>query len=60
VIFMAGARADDWQVRYPVSDLAARYGASAEKETSDPQQAYVRFEPSRRARPSHWGRLPWV
>src|ERR671936_919810 len=35
VILMAGARSEDQQVLYPVSDLAARYGASAGKETSD-------------------------
>jgi uncharacterized cupin superfamily protein len=58
VIVMAGARSDPWQVLYPVSELAARYGASAEQETSDPDQAYVRFEPSRRERPSYWDRLP--
>jgi uncharacterized cupin superfamily protein len=60
VILMAGARGEDWQVRYWVSDLAARYGASAEEETSDPRQAYVGFEPSRRERPSYWDRLPWA
>jgi uncharacterized cupin superfamily protein len=60
VILMAGARGDDWQVRYAVSELAARYGASAEEETSDPRQAYTGFEPSRRARPSYWDRLPWA
>jgi uncharacterized cupin superfamily protein len=60
VILMAGSRSEDWQVLYPVSELAARYGASAEEETSDPDQAYVRFEPSRRARPSYWDRLPWA
>jgi uncharacterized cupin superfamily protein len=59
-IFMVGTRSDDWQVLYPVSELAARYGASADEETSDPRQAYVRFEPSRRARPSYWDRLPWA
>jgi uncharacterized cupin superfamily protein len=59
VIFMAGGRVQPWQVRYPVSELAARYGASAEQETSDPRQAYVRFEPSRRERPSNWDGLPW-
>ena len=36
------------------------YGASAGEETTDPGQAYVGFEPSRRARPSYWGRLPWA
>jgi uncharacterized cupin superfamily protein len=61
VILMAGARSEDEQLRYPVSELAARYGASVEEETSDPDQAYVgRFEPSRRERPSYWDSLPWA
>jgi len=60
VILMAGARSEPWQVHYPVSELAARYGASAEKETSDPREAYAEFEPSRRERPSYWDRLPWA
>jgi uncharacterized cupin superfamily protein len=60
VILMAGSRSGNWQVLYPVSELAARYGASAEAETSDPRQAYVGFEPSRRERPSYWDRLPWA
>jgi len=60
VILMVGARSAPWQVRYLVSELATRYGASASKETSDPRQAYVRFEPSRRERPSYWNRLPWA
>jgi uncharacterized cupin superfamily protein len=60
VILMAGSRGEDWKVLYPVSKLAARYGASAKEETSDPGQAYMRFEPSRRERPSYWDRLPWA
>jgi hypothetical protein len=60
VVLMAGARSEDWRVLYPVSELAARYGASAEDEPSDPRQAYTPFEPSRRARPSYRGRLPWA
>ena len=61
VILMVGARAEDWNVLYPVSELAARYGASADEETSDPRRAYApRFEPSRRGRPSYWDRLPWA
>ena len=60
-ILMTGARTGDWHVRYPVSELAARHGASVDEETSDPEQAYVgRFEPSRRERPSYWNRLPWA
>jgi uncharacterized cupin superfamily protein len=59
-IFMVGGRSESWSVLYPVSELAARYGASAEQETSDPDQAYTDFEPSRRERPSYWDRLPWA
>src|SRR5438552_9571710 len=54
VILMAGARSEDMAVLYPVSELAAGHGASAEEETSDPRQAYAEFEPSRRGRPSCW------
>jgi uncharacterized cupin superfamily protein len=60
-ILMVGVRREEATVHYPVSELAARYGASVEKETSDPQEAYVpAFEPSRRERPSYWDRLPWA
>jgi uncharacterized cupin superfamily protein len=58
-ILMVGARGDEWNVVYPVSELAARYGASAAVETSDPDEAYASFEPSRRGRPSRWADLPW-
>ena len=61
VILMAGARSEDEKILYPVSELAARHGASVHEETSDPDQAYVgRFEPSRRERPTYWDRLPWA
>ena len=60
VILMAGARSADAQGLYPVSELAARYGASAEHETSDPQEVYARFELWQRGRPSFWDRLPWA
>ena len=60
VILMAGGRSEPWEVFYPVSELAADYGASAREPTPDPDQAYVGFEPSRRERPSYWDRLPWA
>ena len=41
-------------------ELAARYGASAEEETSDPRQAYARFDRPARGRPPYWDRLPWA
>jgi uncharacterized cupin superfamily protein len=60
VVLMAGGRTPPWQVVYPVSELAARYGASAKEETTDPDQAYAEFQLSRRERPSYWERLPWA
>ena len=51
-ILMVGARKDDERLLYPVSQLAARYGASASEETSEPQRAYARFEPPRRGHPT--------
>ena len=60
VLFMTGARVEPWTVRYVVSELAARYGASVEVETTSPRDAYTgRFESSRRERPSYWAHLPW-
>ena len=60
VILMVGARSEDEQLLYPVSDWE-RYGASADEETRDPQQAYARFERPQPGRPSYWGQLPgWL
>ena len=59
VILMAGARTEEAHVLYPVSELAARYGASAAEETSDQMQAYAGHEWFRRERPTYWARLPW-
>ena len=59
VVLAVGARSKDEQLLYPVSELAARYGASAEEETPDPKQAYARFERPVRGRPAYWDRLPW-
>ena len=65
MILMAGARgpateSEEWQVRYPASELAAGYGASVEEATSDPAQAYATAEWFRRERPPTWDRLPWA
>ena len=59
VLLMAGARSSP-EARYPVSDLAARYDASVEEETSDPAQVYATAEWFRRERPPYWDRLPWA
>ena len=60
VVLMTGARSEDEQLLYPVSELAARYGASAEEETPDPSVAYARFARPKQRRPSSWARLPWA
>jgi len=60
VVLMTGARAEEEKLLYPRSELAARYGASAEEETPDPKQAYARFERPVRMRPSYWDELPWA
>jgi uncharacterized cupin superfamily protein len=50
-ILMIGARTDEEKLLYPVSEVAARYGASALEDTTDPEQAYAHwpsgFEPVR-------------
>ena len=45
-------------VHYPVSELAARYGASVAEATSDWRHAYATAEWFRRERPPSWARLP--
>ena len=60
VVLMTGVRKEDERVLYPVSELAARHGASADEETPDPQQAYARFERPKPGRPEYWASLPWA
>ena len=60
VVLAVGARPDPERLRYPASELAARYGASAEQETPDPREAYARFERPQPGRPDYWDELPWA
>src|SRR3712207_8938839 len=39
-VLMAGTRKDPEELLYPLSEAAARYGASAERETSSEDEAY--------------------
>jgi uncharacterized cupin superfamily protein len=41
VILMVGTRGPDVETEYTVDELAARYGASVERETDSPQEAYA-------------------
>ena len=59
-ILMVGVRSPDEKLHYPVSELAARYGASAEQATDVPKEAYARFERPERGRPTYWDQLPWA
>ena len=58
-ILMVGARAEDHGLRYPVSELAGRHGASAEVETTLAREAYASYERPEPGRPDGWEELPW-
>ncbi len=60
VILMTGVRTEDEKLLYPVSELAAQYGASVEQETPDPDEAYSGQAPWKLERPASWARLPWA
>jgi uncharacterized cupin superfamily protein len=59
VIFMAGARTPDRQIRYPGSDLARRYGAGVGAETNSPSEAYAAHPHWRPTHPGFDG-VPWA
>jgi uncharacterized cupin superfamily protein len=59
IVLMVGARSDAEELLYPVSELAARYGASAEEETPDPAVAYAKYPAPTAERPDAWDSLPW-
>jgi len=59
-VLMVGTRSKDEQLFYPKSELAAKYGASAEQDTPDPKQAYAPYERAQRGRPDYRDRLPWA
>jgi uncharacterized cupin superfamily protein len=44
VIVMAGRRREPEQILYPVNEVAAKYDASVLEETTNPKEAYARFE----------------
>jgi uncharacterized cupin superfamily protein len=62
IVLAVGTRPkpEDDKLLYPKSELAERYGASAEEDTPDPQVAYARFQRARPGRPEYWDELPWA
>jgi uncharacterized cupin superfamily protein len=59
-IFMCGSRTGEWTVLYPVSEVAAKHGASVEREVTSPDEAYADWQWSRPGKPSYWADLPWA
>jgi hypothetical protein len=57
---MVGARSEDERLLYPASELARRHGASAERETTSPEEAYASYPPRTGGRPESWEQLPWA
>jgi uncharacterized cupin superfamily protein len=60
VILMVGARSADEELFYPVSELAQRHGASSEKDTPSPEEAYAAYGRREPGRPGSWDKLPWA
>jgi uncharacterized cupin superfamily protein len=60
VIFMAGGRTGEKRITYPRSELALRYGAGVETETSVPREAKAPFPKWRPGPPESWDGLPWA
>jgi uncharacterized cupin superfamily protein len=59
-VLAVGARHEPEVFRYPVSEVAARHGASVTAETSQPDEAYAGTGEWGLGRPLGWDRLPWV
>jgi len=59
VIFMTGSRISKNEVRYPRSELALKYGAGVETETTKPAEAYAPYPPWESRKPEFTG-LPWA
>lgn len=60
IVLAVGNRPEQERLRYPKSELAAKYDASAEEETPNPQEAYARFERPQPGWPGYWDELPWA
>jgi hypothetical protein len=54
VILMVGTRAPDITTHYPVNEVAARYGASVQRDTDSSREAYADL-----ARTDTRERAPW-
>jgi uncharacterized cupin superfamily protein len=60
IVLAVGTRPEQEQLLYPKSELAEKYGASAEADTPHPEEAYARFNRPQPGRPDYWDVLPWA
>ena len=60
IVLAVGTRPETEWLRYPASELAAKYGASAPEDTTDPGEAYGAFDRPQPRRPDYWDELPWA
>jgi uncharacterized cupin superfamily protein len=60
IVVAVGTRPKQEQLLYPKSELAEKYGASAEADTPHPEEAYARFNRPQPGRPDYWDLLPWA
>ena len=58
-VMMIGVRRDDAEIVYPVDETAARHGASADEETTEPRVAYAKYSRPVPGRPD-WTGVPWA
>jgi len=58
-LLMIGVRGDDVEIVYPVDEVAARHGASADKETDEARKAYSDYSRPVPERPE-WKGVPWA
>jgi uncharacterized cupin superfamily protein len=59
VIFMTGARREKGSTVYTRSELALKYGAGVEEETTESAVAYAPFPKWQPGPPESWDGLPW-
>jgi uncharacterized cupin superfamily protein len=60
IIFMTGGRTREKGLVYPRSELALRYGAGVETETSLAAEAYAPFPKWQQGKPESFDGLPWA
>jgi uncharacterized cupin superfamily protein len=58
-LLMIGVRKEGAEIVYPVDEVAARHGASADEETESPREAYAKYSRPVLGHPD-WAGVPWA